>query len=331
MQAKIIGGIIALSILVSALIVIIQPKTNLNQTTKIGLVLPIQHQALTDIVNGFEKKLASLSPQPIQFEIKNAQGDINIQHSIIQSFNMNPDIKLVVPIGTTATEMAMRMVKNKPILAIAAQLTEQQRQQSPNQAITALIDEFPPEKTLQLIQKVQPQLTNLTVIYSSDPKIYSTIQKLDALVKTDYPEIKLKKILVTQLSDLYTITQRIKTDTQGVLIFKDSLIVSGINTLAKKVSELQIPLITSDQGSVSNGATYALGVSEQQIGIEAAPIAQTILSGEKTAQQIPLQYMSKPRVFYNHMALQKAHIKLPKLRTATHHLNYQLEDTTTHG
>lgn len=330
MQAKSIKGIIVLLTVLGLFLFLYMPNPSTQNTTKIGIIIPIEQQALTDIVNGFEYKLKKLYPGKLTFVVQNAQGDINIQHSIIQSFNMDPSIKLVVPVGTTTTEMAMKLIKNKPILAIAAEITEQQRQNSPNKNMTALIDEFPPEKTLQLIQAVQPQLRNLTVIYSSDPKIYQTITKLEQVIKKKHLNIKLQKLLITQLPDLYTVTQRISKNSQAVLVFKDSLIVSGINTLSKKVDDLHIPLITSDQESVVNGASFALGVSERQIGIEAAPLAKAILTGHSAAD-MPMIHMKKPRVFYNQQALTSGRINLKNLQLSAKHLNYQLQDTKTHG
>ena len=44
-------------------------------------------------------------------------------------------------------------------------------------------------------------------------------------------------------------TKQEAKQSQAVLVFKDSLIVSGINTLTKKIHQLNIPLITSDQES----------------------------------------------------------------------------------
>lgn len=331
MHSKLAGRLIAVLFLVSTLLIIIFTQFNSKNTEQVGIIIPMQHQALSDIVSGFKEKLSVSYKKPIDFVIKNAQGDINIQHGILQSFNRNPNIKLVVTIGTATTEMAMNNIKNKPILAIAAQLNEKQRLRSQNPNITGLMDEFPPEKTMQLIQAVQPGINNLTVVYSSDPKIFSTVNKLDKLIQKNYPNIKLNKILVTQLSDLYTITQRIDNKTQGVLVFKDSLIVSGINTLAKKVNALKIPLITSDEGSVSHGASYALGVSEKQIGIAAVPIAKQLLTQRVSANKIPLTHMQNPKVFYNSNTLHHNDVTVPQLQLASKNLHYILEDTHNHG
>lgn len=90
--------------------------------------------------------------------------------------------------------------------------------------------------------------------------------------------------MVSQLSDLYTISNNINPKSKAIFILKDEMIVSGINTLVQQAEERRIPVIASDDGSVSKGAAFALGVSEYQTGVDAAKVALQILNGKKQVQ-----------------------------------------------
>ena len=50
----------------------------------VGIVVPIALPAMTQIINGFETTLNKESKVPVTYLVKNAQGNANIQRSILQ-------------------------------------------------------------------------------------------------------------------------------------------------------------------------------------------------------------------------------------------------------
>ena len=75
-----------------------------QNTKKVGIIIPIEHQALNEIAQGFQDTLRELIKQPIKFKIGNAQGDANLQHAIITQMR-DANYDLIVPISTTVTQM----------------------------------------------------------------------------------------------------------------------------------------------------------------------------------------------------------------------------------
>jgi putative tryptophan/tyrosine transport system substrate-binding protein len=134
--------------------------------------------------------------------------------------------------------------------------------------------------------------------------------------------------MVSSLPELSSVTNNIASDTQGILILKDSLIVSGISTLANAAKDKQIPLITSDQGSVQSGADFALGVHERQIGVEGGKLAAEILSG-KPACDLPVVEMRTLTVFVNPHALQLTGQHIDVITSTAKNMNYVVESTGT--
>src|SRR5690606_2594077 len=136
-------------------------------------------------------------------------------------------------------------------------------------------------------------------------RIFTQVQEVIAAAKKDH--ITVQKLMVSQLSDLYTLGQHIDPDSQGIFILKDELVVSGLNTLLQQATQKKIPVIASDDGSVAKGAAFALGVSEYQTGVAAANITLKVMNGQKAAS-LPIDNMKQYFVFLNPTAAKAQNI-----------------------
>ncbi|OGT45802.1 MAG: hypothetical protein A3E82_07195 [Gammaproteobacteria bacterium RIFCSPHIGHO2_12_FULL_38_11] len=270
----------------------------------IGILVPIELPAMTQIVNGFKETMNKESKVPVHYLVKNAQGDENIQRAILQEFNAD-HVNLVAPIGTAASQMTMAIIRDIPIVGIAADHLKEQAKKANNTNVTGVNSRVSPNDRMNFIHAALPNLKKLTVVYSADDRIFSQVKQFEAVAKKDH--IKIQKLMVSQLSDLYTLSKNIAPDSQAIFILKDELIVSGINTLVQQAEQKKIPLIASDDGSVSKGAAFALGFSEYQTGVDAAKVALQIFNGKK-AGSIPVYMMKKYFVFINPLAAKKQNI-----------------------
>lgn len=272
-----------------------------TENKKVGIIIPMEHKAMTEIVMGFTQELLKTSPVPVKFKIANAQSDINLQRSIIQQMK-NEHYDLIVPIATGTSEMTIAAIKEQPIVSLAATYTQEERALRKPCNVAVVHDEITSEPILKLIHDTYPHLTQLTLIHSATDKIFPEVK--DTIVLGKKYGITVKPMMTTSLNDLYSLSKAIPNDAQGILVLKDSLIVSGITTLELVANKKQIPLITSDQGSVQDGAAFAIGVHEKDIGIEGAKLAAKILAGEN-ACHLPITEMTKLTVFINPQAIAK--------------------------
>ena len=313
--------ICALTALSSSIFADTQPVTTTRTTTTtIGIVVPIELPAMKQIVNGYEDTLTKESKTPVKFIVKNAQGDANIERSIMQQFNGN-SVNIVAPIGTDAAQMAISMIRNKPIVGIAADHLKENAKKANNLNVTGVNSQTPPSQRFQLIHAVLPNLKKITLVYSTDSRIFAQVNEVIAVAKKDH--IAVQKLMVSQLSDLYTLGHNIDADSQGIFILKDELVVSGINTLLQQAAEKKIPVISSDDGSVVKGAAFALGVSEYQTGVSAAQITLKIMNGEKAAD-LPVDMMKHYYVFLNSASAQAQNINVDAVKAAAKKLHYSV-------
>ena len=266
-----------------------------KNTKTIGIILPMEHQALNEIVLGFKTTLTKLYKKPIEFKVANAEGDMNILHSIISKIH-DENYDLIVPISTTTSQMTASIIKKQPIIALAADLPEKDRIPKQSCNIAIVDDELSNRQIIAFIHSAYPSLKTLTLIHSTSDKIFPEVAEVKKAA-LQY-NINLHIFMIQNLADLYSTGQAIPNDSEAIFILKDSLIASGIETLIKIAKEHKIPLITSDDGTVKKGATFAVGVHEQDIGNEGAKLALAILNG-KNPCSLPITKMTKPTVFIN--------------------------------
>ena len=292
-----------------------------QKSVTIGIVLPVAVPALTQIVNGFEETMTQQSKVPVHYSVKNAEGDASMQRSILQEFANDSDVTLVAPIGTDAAQMAIAVVRNKPIVAIAADHVKSEAQKANNLNVTGVNSRVPPAKRMQLIHAAIPSLKKITIMYTASSRIFNQVKEFEAVAKTK--NIAVQPLMVSQLSDLYTVSKNIAPNSQAIFILKDELIVSGLNTLLQQAKLKHLPVIASDDGSVANGAAFALGISEKQTGVDAAKIALQVLNG-KPARDIPIYMMKTPYVFLNSSAATEQGLSVEKIKQAAKLHHYKI-------
>lgn len=277
-------------------------KTPSMKKIRIGMVIPMDHAALRDIVAGFKTAVLENAAFPVEIIVHNAQGDINLQRSLFQQF-INQKMDLIVPVGTQATQMAVSMIKKQPIVSLAALFSETDRKKRNVVNLTGVHDEIEPQKQIKFIQTIFPSLKKITLLYSNSEKVFPEVEAIVKIAKTE--GILLQKLMVQHLSELHQISRLIEKDSDVIFILKDHLIVSGIKTLVKEADIRRIPLVTSDEGSIREGGTFALGVSERGIGEQGGRMAVKVLLN-KSISDFPMEEINQWTVFFNPKAcLQK--------------------------
>ncbi len=303
--------ILSLSVAAGVFVTLTGCKASANEK-KIGIIEPIEHKAMDEIVAGFTDTLRADISSPMQFKVANAQGDINLERAIIQQMK-DEGYDLIVPIGSDATQMSLATAPHRAIISLAASLSQKERDALKSCHVAVVHDEISSAQIMQFIHRVYPSLTQLVLIHSTSDKVFPEVE--EAIAAGKRYGIQIKPMMVPTLNDLYSTANNIPSTAQGIFVLKDSLIVSGISTLAIAAEKQQIPLITSDQGSVEDGAAFAVGVHEREIGIQGGKLAAAVLKG-KAPCDLPIVSMTHLTVFVNKAALAKEHQALAPVQSA---------------
>ena len=291
----------------------------------VGIVKPIAIPAMTEIVNGFKQQLNASYPGHIHYIVENAQGDLNIMRATFQQLKAK-NVDLIVPIGTSAAQMADTVNRTQPIVALAAEFKNSDRAAFKNKNITNILDEIDINKQIHFIHTAFPALKHITVIYGTEPQVQPEAKQAAAAAK--HYGITVQKLMVANLPELYTVSKHINRHSQAIFILKDELVVSGINTLIKQAAHKHLLLIASDDGSVKKGADFAVGVSERLIGVGGAKLAARVLKGTP-AHRIPVEIMKHYHVYvsphYENATAPAQSFNFKKVKKAAQRFNYPIE------
>lgn len=286
-----------------------------EKSTTVGVIVPLEHQAMDEIVGGLKTTLESTHPH-IEVMVKNAQGDQTLQRTIIQQM-IQQKTDLLVPIGTATSQMTLAMSKQQPVVSLAAY---PDNLPGTKERLSVVVDEIPPQVHFDFMRHYLPDFKKVTVVYSSQDKCFHEVEVLEQLASQS--QVQLQKLMVRENHELFTISQVIDSDSQAIFILKDHPIASSVQVLMRQAQKLQIPVITSDEGSIKAGGCFAVGVKEGDIGRQGAKnIAHYF-----THQTMPeTTVVEKLYLFVNPSQCQTVGIDIEKLKQVAKQFNYQIE------
>lgn len=291
---------------------------NKEKVIKIGLVLPIQHNAMTEITNGFTQEISRLYPgDKVVVDVENAMGDVNLLRSILQKFKLS-NYDIIVPVGVVATNMAAALIKNKIIISLASDVRSDS---SSSCLLHSVFDEIDNKQMLDFIKASYPQLNSLMIVYSNTDKVIPQAKNFISLA-VKYG-IKVTPVMVNNISD---INHNLNATLSGhhpeaMLVLKDTVVVAGISYLINISQKYKIPLIVSDEGSVKTGAGLGLGVREKQIGEMGAGLLQEVLTASNRCN-IKNQHLNRLTIFINSNNL--FGVSIVKLQTIAQNMQYSI-------
>lgn len=261
---------------------------------EVAVIVPMEHRAMDAIVQGLKEELGD----HVNVRLYNAGGDSSLQLALIQQIALDkPDV--VLPIGTSTTQMALQHLPATNIVHLAAKFTESDRKNG--QMICGVLDEIPPENALDAALLLMPHIKKITLVHSASEKIYPEAKSFEE--KSRQLGIALQKLVVQAQSDLYTAAHQIDPNSDLIVVLKDHMVVSGIATLVQFGKEHNIPVMASDEGSIGNGAMFAVGIREASTGLSGAGLVKAILQGRK-ACELGIESVDTVHLFYQKQSAQ---------------------------
>jgi putative ABC transport system substrate-binding protein len=292
------------------------------RAVKIGVIVPMQHTAMEEIVAGLQETLKPYLSESDEIIVKNANGDQTLQHQIIKQM-LNSGVDYFLPIGTSTSLMTLSIVKSKPVICIAAVIDPETFQKISLERVGVINDEIEVSHLLQFIKNYMPEIKNLGLIYSNSEKIFPEIKQAQDFCQKNSLSLVLRK--VDSIAEVYQFSQSLLPQVDAILILKDHTVVSavsGLVSLAKKHKKL---VISMDDGSVKNGAHFGLGVRERDIGIAAAKSLIEALQGNKN-KAFKITTLDNFSIFYNQNSmLEQTLFSLDQLKDATKTMDYSFE------
>jgi len=264
------------------------PTGHLN----IGIAQIVSHPSLDAIRAGFKDCMGTLGYTDVTYNEQNPEGDQAALTSIANNFK-SANLNLVVAITTPVAQAFAQAITDRPIVfagvtdPISAGLVDSWDQPGGN--LTGSSDYPPIADQLNLIKELKPDAKTIGIVYASS----ETNAETQTQLATDAAKalgMDVRTAAVTNSSEV----QQAANSLAGVDAFyvgNDNTVVSAIEGLVQAAEQQKVPVIAADPDSVTRGAVAAYAIDQNQMGCEAAKIADQILKGGNPAD-IPVVKMA---------------------------------------
>lgn len=261
-----------------------------DEQFRVAIFVPASHPALEEIRKGFIDTLNRLVS--CRYDDYNANGNRTLMRNQAEEM-VAKQYDLIFTIAAAPALLVKEVCEQRnssvPVVAGAVEnpvdlrLISSMETSGNNVTVVAGIYEF--EEQLRLLKFLKPETKNMLLVYNPTSGLDDEKQDLEASCKRN--GIGFYAVEIFSLNDL---VQKVPAVIQGcdvVMVLRDNLVVSGIESLVNLCNRMQKTLYTSDLNSGDKGAALSYGVYEIGYGIESAYKAADILKYGKKPSQIP--------------------------------------------
>jgi putative ABC transport system substrate-binding protein len=260
-----------------------------------------------DLDTDRESFMAQISEEnldkPVQFIVRNAEGDMTTQNSIASYFvSLKPD--LIHSITTPSSQAVVAAAKGTTIPIVFGTVTDPVAAglvpswEEAADYVTGVSDWADVPTQIDLVLEVLPELENLGVIYN--PGETNSVVQVTELKNEIAPakNITIVEAPAENTAAVYTAAMSLVGRVDAIWIPTDNTATAAIDSIVSVCNEHHIPFFGSTRAMAVSGCCAAVGVDYSWIGTRCAEMAGMILRGEKTPKQIPPEKceMGKPAV-----------------------------------
>jgi len=270
--------------------------TKAHASYAIAIFEPASHPAIDEIVDGFITTIKKHGISTYAFDRYNANGNKTLLRSQAEEI-LHRNYNIIMTIGADPTRTLHELTSKKKIttpivfdavsdpvsLGIIASLS------SSGNNITG-VEEVPDyNDQIKKLLLVKPSTKNIVLVY--DPIIKAGIHETwaqDIKKITDAKNINLTVAKVFHTNEIQAKVQPLMTHADVVMILTDHTTVSGIDSLITLCNRYNVTLYASDLNSGDKGAALSYGVTQYDLGVDAATLALKIIDEHVLPTNIPI-------------------------------------------
>ncbi|HHX36791.1 MAG TPA: ABC transporter substrate-binding protein [Clostridiaceae bacterium] len=286
-----------------------------DQNIKIGIIQLIEHPALDAARDGFIAGLAQagyVEGENLTLDIQNAQGDQSNCQTIAGQF-ANDDLDLILAIATPAAQAVANVITDTPILVTAvtdpaaANLVDSN--EVPGGNLSGTSDRSPIDQQIQLIKKLVPDATRVTILYTSS-ETNSELQAREAeqFALEEGLEVEIKT--VSSSNEVQQVVESSVTNTDALYIPTDNLLASSMGIVSQVAIQAKVPVIGGEENQLLNGALATVGLNYFDLGKQTAAMAEQVFNGESIAD-MPIQFAEKNTLAINFDTAEAIGLEIP--------------------
>ena len=291
-----------LIILLLALFAFFGAACKKSAKTQIGILQPLEHDALGLARQGFIDALAEKGYKDgdnIAITYSNANGQESDLVTLAKSLTSKCDLTLGIGTGASVALQSAQVNtgSTKPIIftavtdAVTAGLVKSNS--APGGYITGSSDANPVEAQIDLIKECLPSADKMGILYTQS-ETNSEVQANQAEAQAKANGLEVVRMTCTDTTDLAQVAERLCA-TEGldaIYIPTDNLIAANMATIKAAVEKYHILCVTGEESIMAAGGHVTLSIDYYELGKKAGYMAASVLSGEAKPESTPVQTMA---------------------------------------
>ena len=280
----------------------------------IGISKIVSHPALDAVEKGIQDKLKELGFD-LQYDLQNANGDINTSKQIANKFK-SENVAVAVGIATPTAQALVNTLSDTPVVfsavtdPVGAGLVKSLNGSGTN--VTGVSDMTPIEEQIKMLIQIK-KIKTLGNVYASNEANSVTIAKIAQNVCKKLG-IKYVESTVSNSAEVKQATESIIRRVDAIYVGTDNTVVSALNSLISVTMKYKKPIISADPSSAETMEIFAAyGFNYYQMGKVSGEVVADILNGKKPAN-MPTRFMTDSKdleLLINLDVAKKLRIRIP--------------------
>ncbi len=294
---------------------------------QIGILQLTSHPALDKANEGFVQALADngyVNGENIKINQQNPQTDASTMAAMATTLVSKSKLILTIATDASVAVASELDIQKKDIPLLFTAVTEPisarlvNSYEAPGKNITGTSDMNPVADQIGLVKAVAPNATKVGILYTAsedNSQIQAEIAK--SAIETANMTAVIKTITdATQIEA--TVRALINTEkVDCIYIPTDNMLAANMPQVyaATCTNTVKIPVVCGEESMVSQGGTITYGIDYYNLGYKTGLMAVKILNGEKTANELPVEFGDPTGTIANSDVLTALGITLPDTLT----------------
>ena len=300
--------------------------TGCSPKTVIGILQPVEHNALGAAREGFIQGLKDGGLSNFKIDYRNAGGNDADLNALAKNLIDSSDLTL--GIGTGASKALQGAEVNagfdKPLLftavtdPVGAGLVASA--DNPSGYVCGTTDANPVEAQIALIKEFKADASKVGIMYTQteeNSKVQS--DQAEAAIKAAGMTADIK--MCSNSADIKATAEALVADgVDAIYIPTDNNIAANMNAVKVAVENKDILVVAGEENLLREGGHISLSIDYFQLGVSTGKMAAQILKGEKKATDFPVVAVpaSDCQFVYSSSNLQSAGLSMPEAMLAAH-------------
>ncbi|MGX7107057.1 ABC transporter substrate binding protein [Hutsoniella sourekii] len=304
-------------VLTSALLPSTAKANEAKESLKVAIIQLVSHPSLDLIHQGIEEGLAAEGYQVgenLEIDYQNAEGDMNLLSTIAQQV-VSSELDYIFAITTPVAQALQNETKEIPIIMAgitdpeSVNLVESLDQPGGN--ISGISDKIPHDVQFKLLQEILPDAKKVGLIYTtSEDNSEAEMNEAKQAAESLGLEVQLEGI--SSALDMQMVAENLASQVDAIFVGSDNTIASAFESLLDATDKQGIPVFTSVEPMVAQGALAGEAMSQKEIGLQAAKFLKQLVDSGQGISQTPVAFIDKLETVLNQETADRLKLEIPK-------------------